>query len=281
MEGLWRSAAGAALLAGVLGGCAVVGGLLSPPEIALQSLQPTLITPQVLEFSARLAVTNPNPITVPLAGLEGAVEINGRRLLSTNLSGLSPLASHGVQQLSVPLRLNYPEVLAAAAALPGARELQVGFSGRLRVTETWSLPPIPFSFQVKLPLPKIPEISFSGFKLLGPEKRIGLALKVRNRNPFPLTVNALSSRLQVNGRPYTLLSLSGPVNLDSGASQEIVLRLGDSLKKTTELVKDVLLGKKISYHLSGNLDGSTPWGKIQAPIGDRGDASEQGVEERP
>lgn len=80
------------VLASLLAGCAGLRGLDKPPQITLVNLQPVQIQLFEQRYLATIRIQNPNPVALPIDGLEYAISING-----------SPFAS-GVsrQRVTVP-----------------------------------------------------------------------------------------------------------------------------------------------------------------------------------
>lgn len=70
-----RSLALFAVLA--LSGCAGLRGLDQPPQVTLVNLQPVQIQLFEQRYLATIRILNPNPVALPISGLDYAISING------------------------------------------------------------------------------------------------------------------------------------------------------------------------------------------------------------
>jgi LEA14-like dessication related protein len=82
----------ALLLALALAGCSGLRGLDTPPQVSLVNLQPVQIRLFEQRYLATIRILNPNPVALPIDGLEYAISINGSEF------------AHGVssQRVTVP-----------------------------------------------------------------------------------------------------------------------------------------------------------------------------------
>jgi len=252
--------------------CASLGDLISAPRVKLTALNPVRITPASIDFIAKLAVTNDNPISLPVDRIDFAVSINDRSLLTGSLNSAAALPALSVQTVDMPFRLKYQEVVSAAIAVAGRPTMNVQMEGKLFVGKRWGFPGLPFRQAVSLQVPQMPRISFSGLRFLGPERRLGLVLNITNVNGFPLTIRGLNGRLEINGGSYSLMALEEARTVKPGQDAEIVLKLGESSEKMAGLAAASVSGRGLDIYFLGELDSQTPYGPFNVPVDSRGSA---------
>lgn len=251
-------------------GCAHLQSLIKPPRVRVVSVTPTGLTPEAVSFVAKLSVTNQIPIRLPLQRLDFTVGVNGRRALEGFLDMVPAVAGSATQLVEVPFQLAYADLLALVKTAASQDTLQLGFKGRVFIGGEFTLPSVPFSFSLDLPVPRLPTVSWAGVKLLAREKRVTLGLKIKNPNTFPLDLQTLSVEAKLSGVKYSLLGLSEPRRIAAKGSEVIHLQLGDSLQKTAAVFTRLLTGQKLDFQVSGLLESDTAFGRLKMPIHSQG-----------
>ncbi|MCD4812286.1 LEA type 2 family protein [bacterium] len=251
----------------VVSGCAHLQSLIEPPQVRVLSVKPVFITPQNIGFRAKISVTNRVPIRIPLKKLEFTVGVNGRHFTSGAVETIEAVGGSAAQVVEVPFQINFSDLTALVVQVQKAEKMHLEFNGRLHLGGQFSFPAVPFSFKVVLPIPRLPSVTFGGFKLMHQEKNVGLKIRVKNPNTFPLAMSKIGVQATIAGQSYTLAALKDKPVIAANAEGEIWLKIGDSVGKTLSLFTQMLLNRNPQVSFSGELESETPFGKLAIPIG--------------
>lgn len=89
------------LLALALAGCAGLRGLDTPPQISLVNLQPVQIRLFEQRYLVTIRILNPNPVALPIDGLEYAISINGSEFANGVSSQRVTVPAYGEKTLDL------------------------------------------------------------------------------------------------------------------------------------------------------------------------------------
>lgn len=89
------------LLALALSGCAGLRGLDTPPQVSLVNLQPVQIQLFEQRYLATIRILNPNPVALPISGLEYAISINGSEFANGVSSQRVTVPAYGEKTLDL------------------------------------------------------------------------------------------------------------------------------------------------------------------------------------
>lgn len=195
-------------LAASLVGCASLEEALRPvpPQVELEQLELTALSFDGLELTARVSVTNPNPVGVRLAGFAWELALADVPFLSGDQQEGVEIAPRGTRTVTIPVSLTFREALEVIQSLEGAREIPYAMEIRPRV-EVPIIGPVEVSVSGSgtVPVPRVPRldlrmvrldrISLSGADLT-------LSLGVINPNTFGFTLDRLTYSFRVNGQDW-------------------------------------------------------------------------------
>ena len=88
-------------VAALLAGCAGLGQLDKPPRVTLAGLEPVQVELLEQRFVALLRVQNPNPVALPIDGLEYTLAINGSDFAEGVSSQRITVPAYGEKTLEV------------------------------------------------------------------------------------------------------------------------------------------------------------------------------------
>jgi hypothetical protein len=91
-------------VAALLAGCAGLGQLDKPPRVTLAGLEPVQVELLEQRFVAVLRVQNPNPVALPIDGLEYTLAINGSDFAEGVSSQRITVPAYGEKTLEVGVR---------------------------------------------------------------------------------------------------------------------------------------------------------------------------------
>jgi LEA14-like dessication related protein len=89
------------LLALAVAGCAGLRGLDTPPQVSLVNLQPVQIRLFEQRYLATIRILNPNPVALPIDGLEYAISINGSEFANGVSSQRVTVPAYGEKTLDL------------------------------------------------------------------------------------------------------------------------------------------------------------------------------------
>jgi LEA14-like dessication related protein len=84
-----------------IAGCAGLHGLDKPPQVTLVNLQPVQIQLFEQRYLATIRIVNPNPVELPISGLDYAISINGSQFASGVSSQRVTIPAYGEKTLDL------------------------------------------------------------------------------------------------------------------------------------------------------------------------------------
>lgn len=107
-------AAGLATLAGCAG---LVAPALKEPTVTLEDTQVIALDLEQADLLFDFRVGNPNGVTLPLAGIEYELLVNGSRFLDGAQDRRVDIAAHGESRVELPVTLRYRDLFTAFRSL--------------------------------------------------------------------------------------------------------------------------------------------------------------------
>ena len=144
-----------------------------------------------------IRVDNPNPISLPVQGLNYTVDINGKKMLSGSAQPGIEIAAKAGTELTVPIVVRYEEFLDGLQQLMHEDSFTYSIKGDVdlgffklpyEAGGTIALPKLP---QIELKAINVKKISFDGIQT-------AMQFSISNTNDFPLNANSLSYKILLN-----------------------------------------------------------------------------------
>src|SRR5688572_26298332 len=112
-----------ALLAG-LTACAGLGldQVFERPQVRVTGLDVTRVTLAEADLRFDFEVDNPNPIRLPLGGIDYELRVNGERILDGFVEQAIDIAARGETPVRLPLRLRFADLARAWGSLRQQRD---------------------------------------------------------------------------------------------------------------------------------------------------------------
>jgi LEA14-like dessication related protein len=259
-----------AVLILTLGACATIEQLVQKPEITFESLGTRDMSLLEGTFLFRFNVSNPNPVGVRLGDILYDLDINGKRLASSQLSQGLDLAASGTSPLEIPVTINYLDFFNSLAQLVGADSLDYRLSGSAAVGPFR----IPYSSSGKLDIPKLPDITVENikidrFSLAGAKLR--LALGLRNPNAFAVKMDGLEYAAQLGGVKLAEGTANMSTAMGANGRSMMDLDLNLNFLELGRSARTLLSGASAPCRLTGNMLMNTPAGMQKIPFQFDGD----------
>lgn len=256
-----------------LAGCASLdlAGIVKKPEVTVTGAEIELLTFDEARVRFDVALANPNPVGVSLAGFDYRLTIDGVELLTGTVEKAVSIPARGSSTIPVPVAFRYDALISAVASLTDAAEspyqMSVGFSfdvpvlGKVRV---------PGSLKGTIPVIRVPRVRVSGLRLeqLTLEAAsLALSLEIRNPNGFPFTLEAMEYSFDVGGRRWAAGRAAKVDAIDPGSVGRLYLPLRLNLLTAGRTVAEAL-GKRgpVSFVLDGRTAVSTPLPLLKSAI---------------
>ncbi len=248
-----------------LSGCASLdlAGIVKKPEVIVTGAEIELLTFDEARVRFDVALTNPNPVGVNLAGFDYRLTIDGIEFLAGTVDRAVSIAARGFSTIPIPVAFRYDRLVSAVVSLADAAdspyEMSVGFSfdvpvlGKVRV---------PGSLKGIIPVIRVPRVRVAGLRLehLTLEAAsLALSLEIRNPNSFPFTLEAMEYSFDVGGRRWAAGRAAKVDAIGPGSVGRLYVPMTLNLLSAGRTVAEAL-GKRgpVSFVLDGRTAVSTP-----------------------
>jgi len=255
--------------------CASLSQLVQKPTVKFNKMELINFSFQDVTANFNLAVTNPNPFGISLAGYDYGFSIENQNFLNGDQTENIQLSGNQTNSIDIPVTIKFKELYNMFKALKNQDEAGYGLKGHVHVNSPLEVFKIPFSISGKLPAIKLPKVSLAGVKVQSLSfsgVKLDLNIEVDNPNIFGFSLNnfnyniALAGKNLVNGRnpegtavpEKGKSSIRFPINLDFSA--------------VGSLLTSALRTGKIDYVLTGDAGLKTKFGDTKLPINRSGDA---------
>jgi len=248
-----------------LGGCATIEQLIQKPEITFDSLGTRDMSLLDGTFLFRFNVSNPNPVGVHLGDILYDLDINGKRLVSSQLSKGLDLAASGTSPLEIPVTIDYLDFFNSLSQLVGADQLDYRLSGSAAVGPFR----IPYSSAGKLDIPKLPDITvenieIESFSLTG--AKLKMTLELKNPNAFAMKMDGLEYAAQLGDVKLAEGKANMSTALGANGRSLMDLDLNLSFLELGRSARTLLSGSSAPCRLTGNILTKTPAGMQKLPF---------------
>lgn len=243
------------------------------PEVSLRSVDLTGISLKGVDMLLHLDVENPNGITIPLPKIDWELFINEAPFISGAVNNNKSLAARQMVTLDLPLNVSYEGLYNTIASVVSANEA----SYRIDIAVTFNIPLLGervyrFTHSGKLPLVKVPEVSFKGItrKSLGTTMEFVLTWEVDNKNIFDFGLEEFGYDFTVNNSRWAAGNIENPPAVKAKSKTAIPLTVSISAANVVkELVTVLSRGSAVNYNCTGNMQfqGALPgMEKIELPL---------------
>lgn len=254
-------------------GCAAVSKLIQKPSVTFQKARLTDFSFSDLTLNIDLAVRNPNPIGVSLAGYDYEFMINNKKFLAGEATQKVRVLANATSTVSIPIGIKFKKLYELFSAAKSSDELPYQVAGHVLVNLPIGPFRIPFSAKGKLPTVKIPKISiqnvkvesfsFSGIKL-------NLGVNVDNPNSFGFSMANFNYDINLSGKK----AISGKTVRENVIPKKgkgtINIPVQLDFISIGSILTEALRKGNINYNLTGGGDFKTEFGSVKLPIAAKG-----------
>jgi LEA14-like dessication related protein len=240
-----------------------LSGMPRRPEVAVSGAEIELLTFDEARVRFDVALANPNPVGVRLAGFDYRLTIDGVEFLTGTVDRAVSIAARGSSTIPVPVAFRYDALFSAVVRLAEAAEtpyeMSVGFSfdvpvlGRVRV---------PGSLKGTIPVIHVPQVRVAGLKLeqlMLTAASLVLSLEIRNPNAFSLGLEAMEYSFDVGGKRWAAGTAAKADAIAARGTGSLYLPITLDLLSAGRTVAETLAKRgTVSYLLEGRTAVNTP-----------------------
>jgi LEA14-like dessication related protein len=238
--------------------CASLGPVFREPSLSLASVEIRGIDFTGADLVCHVNVDNPNAFTIPFPQIDWELFVNAHSFVSGAVSSDGFIKARQNTVVDVPVSVTWEGLYNTFQSLKNAGDaeyridLAAAFDIPVIGGKTWNL-----SWGGKIPLPKIPALSFKGIRV----KNLSLAkiefeleLEAENRNGFAMKVEELECSFAVNNTPWVKSQVSPGTVLEPGKKTLVPVTFSlDSLSMVTEITGIIVRGTGVAYTCGGGV----------------------------
>ena len=213
------------------GGCAGLEQALEErkPKVSVEGMRLAAVDFDRARVVFDVAIDNPNPVGIDLAGFDYVLRLDGNEFLSGKRDRALRLPPDGRESIAIPLEIPFARVAELPGDLRGRQSVDYGLDlgldfelpaiGRQRLgTSTTGNMPIPQRPGISLEGVRVAELGLSGAELI-------LELGIDNPNGFGIDLDRLVYALAINGRRWAGSSRDTGLSLAPEGSTAVELPL--------------------------------------------------------
>jgi len=252
------------LVFGFLAGCASVQNLMNikKPDVTVQNVRITGLSFSTIDLSFDLAISNPNALSVSLAGFDYDLILNNSSFLKGQQDKSISIESRSTSQVDIPLQLAFKDIYNTFKSLSNKDsseyEAKFGLNFNLPVL---GITRIPINKKGSIPLLRLPSVKISSLKL----KKIGftsaslnLAIEVDNSNPLQFLLNQIQYDFQVAGNSWVNGISNKKITIARNDKSEINIPIELNFLQMGQTAHQLLTGNnQIDYKFDGKINFDT------------------------
>lgn len=249
--------------------CATLSQLFQQPTVKLNKFSISDFSFNDITLNFDLAITNPNPIGVGLAGYDFDFSIEGQNFLSGDQKKDMQVLANQTSIVGIPLTVKFNQLYEMFKALKDKDEANYGLKGHMHVNGPLGLLQIPFSTSGKMPAVKLPKISLAGVKvntLSLSGVKLNLDVEVDNPNIFGFNLNNFNYNIALAGKNVLSGTKTDATVVNKKGKSTLSFPVDLNFLAMGSMLKSALETGKIDYQLTGGTDVKTEYGSANVPI---------------
>jgi hypothetical protein len=259
-------AASCALLLAACASQPAPGPMVSvPPAVSVSSFQSVSFSPTLVKYEAKVLVHNNADVDLEMGSIDYAVDLFDTELFADS-ERAGKTRANGDQVASFPFQVAVKDIRAQGIDVLAEQGLRVTFHGVVRTAARYGMDPVPFTATSVVPLPRIPDVSYTGSDGDPLTDSWRLHFTVTNGNPFPVTLSSVKTYIVLNGKKYALVHTRGQTDLPPGVATTVDLRMENSPGKTLSMALNLATNRSPRFNITGQVTCSTPYGWVFIPL---------------
>ncbi len=198
-------------------------------------------------------VDNPNPISLPIQGLNYTVDINNKKMLSGSAQPGTQIPAKSGIDINLPVVIRYEEFLDGLQQLMHEDSFAYAIKGEINL----GFFKVPYSASGSIPLPKLPQIQL---KTINVEKfsfdgiETAMQFTIKNSNDFALVANGLSYQLLLNNIATLSGNNTNAINVPAKSDGTFEITSKFSLRELGKVLDVLRQSNSVNATLKGELD---------------------------
>ena len=252
------------LIFGFIAGCASVQNLMNikKPDVTVQNVRITGLSFSTIDLSFDLAISNPNALSVSLAGFDYDLILNNSSFLKGQQDKSISIESRSTSQVDIPLQIAFKDIYNTFRSLSNKDsseyEAKFGLNFNLPVL---GITRIPISKKGSIPLLRLPSVKISSLKLnkIGfTSASLNLGIEVDNSNPLQFLLNQIQYDFQVAGNSWVNGVSNKKINIARNGKSEINIPIELNFLQMGQTAHQLLTGNnQIDYKFDGKINFDT------------------------
>ena len=256
------------LIAGGSSGCAWLRTVTKKPKVALKKVDVTGVDFREARLRADVEVENRIPVPVKLAKVDWGVKIDGKSLVSGDISQAMEIPANGVLPVQIPFTLKFEDLYRISQKYKDQDEAPFRLEGSLSVETPVGPISLPFHHDGKVPVLKIPQIDLAkaevkGVSFTGAELRF--KFNVKNPNKVALDLRSLDYALTLAGAKILDGELPNVLKVPGKGQGSFDADVRVSFAQAAAAAQAIANKSNAAYSLDGTLAAGTPWGTVTSP----------------
>lgn len=265
-------AVGAVLLS--MSGCALLNQLAAGlenyrPRVSVADVNLKGINWDTVDLNFVLAIENPNPLNVKMAGFTYALTIDGKRSLAGDQTTGVALKAHGSTRADLPLRLSWKQLISLGTKLSGRRSLPYNLAGTMGFNTPMGQVNVPYKKAGQLPTLTKPDIRpvdlrLGKVNLLAGQVQVLVDLEISNKQGGnPLDLSAMKFNVAFGGRNVLNSVLPKLPTLPQGQTRKTLIPVNVGVVQLGATLVKALTGHGVvDVRLSGQANVNTVLGVL-------------------
>jgi len=232
---------------------------MSKPSAKLENVKVQALTFSSIDLLFEIKIDNPNPVAIKLLSFDYDLKIEDNSFVKGNQNNGFSIDPNASSVVKIPISLGFKELFSTIKTLTTSDSAGYKLAGNLE----FDLPilgalKMPYSTTGKLPVFRLPAISFGSIKLnsisfTGAE--INLSLKVENKNPLGISIDKIAYALNVNDRPWVSSLSNNSIEVGAKSISEVAIPIKLNFAEIGRSVSDIISGNSdMKFKLQGDMD---------------------------
>lgn len=254
-------------------GCASLSQLIQKPTVKLDKVSMQNFSFQDITLNFDLAVSNPNPFGIKLAGYDYDFSIQQQNFLSGDQAQDVQILASQTSKFGVPVTIKFKELYQMFKSMSDVDEAGYNMKGHVHLKGPWGLLKVPFSTTGKIPAVKLPKISLAGVQVQSLSfsgVKLDLAIDIENPNIFGFSLNNFNYDIALAGKKVLNGNNTEQTAIPKKGKTTLKFPINLNFMAMGSMLQSALQQGKIDYTLTGGANLKTEYGNAQIPINKSG-----------
>ena len=233
------------------------------PTVRVVDFNSTLITPDAIQFVAKVAIENEMRDTLEVQKVDWGADLHDKPLFDESFDEVRPMRSRSTTTLTLPFQIVMADIARQVEDVAAEESVRVTLRGTVVPI---GFDPIDFVAEKVLPLPRPPLLSLAGTRGNPMAGEFTVLLDVQNTNHFPMAFGSVETFLRLNGKRYDLLRTESFTDLPAHGTGRVALTMRATHGKGISMLINVAKNQSADFSVGGKMSCETPHGTLLLPV---------------